>query len=272
MSLSQAQFADVAAKLGMPTEMPLTKDGLTSIYRAWCRNVGYDNISLLKYLDSGSRGDVPGMPGPMYFRLWLDQGVANFCWANCEALGALLSTYGFRTSRVIGTMGTGRNLLITAMPHGSLAAYVGEEKYIVDATFLCEEPLAIVPGEQTTAGAGSLQVWSDPDGQIRWQLPQSRFSGSFRIEDEDVRYERFEEEHRRTVDGLANGRLYRDKLYLRRNTGDGTVTYDHGHIIRRTADSFTIERVPKGAARDALKTFFGLGDAAVNDIPDAALH
>lgn len=272
MNLSQAQFAEVASRMGLPARVPLTPDGLAIVYRAWCRHVGYDNISLLTYLHGGSRGDVPGMPAADYFRLWLEQGIANFCWANSEALGALLSTLGFRTTRVIGTMGTGRNLPITAMPHGSLAAHVGGRTFIVDATFLCEEPLAIIAGTQTTAGAGSLQVWSDPDGQIRWQLPQSRFSGSFRIEDADVSYDRFMQEHRRTVDGLANGRLYRDKLYLRRNTGEGTVTYDHGHIIRRTADSFAIERVQKGAARDALRAVFGLCDAALRALPDAALH
>lgn len=272
MSLSKTQLDAIAEKLGIPSEVPHTAEGLSTIYKAWSRNVGYDNVSLLKYLDNGSQGMVPGIPSEVYFDLWLEHDIANFCWANAQALSDVLNAYGFRTARAMGTMGTGRNLPIFAIPHGSLLAWVNDDKYLVDATFLCEEALALVPGEQTTAGTGSLQVWSDADGLIRWQLPQSRFSGSFRLEDEDVSYDRFIEEHKLTIDGLANGRLYRDKLYMRRNVDGGTVTYDQGHIVRRSADSFAIDKVPKGEAHDLLQSVFGLSEAVIAEIPEKALH
>ena len=268
MSLSKSVFERVKLKLGITIPVKVDLEGLTLVYDAWSKGVGYDNINLIKFLEGDSKGTVPVLPVEDFFESWLDHELANFCWANSEALRALLEAFGFQTSRVIGSMKTWRKLPGNfVLPHGSLMVFIDTQQYLVDATFLIEEPLPINEGIDTCAGNGSLKLWSYSDGKIRWQLPQGRFDAAFQIERLDVSYDEFFEEHKRTVDGLHNGRLYQDKLYFRRNLGGGTITFDQGHIIRRSGEHFSIEKVDRTNPIEKLKTVFDLSDAALKGLP-----
>ena len=271
-SLDETLLAAVRQRLGLPDRLDATFRELGTVYAAWCRGTGYDNINLALYLASHQEGRLPGFPASNYFERWLADGISNFCWANSEALGALLGCYGFAVSRVIGTMGGRRNEPVGPMLHGSLIATVDGERYLVDPTLLSEEPLPLREGQRSRAGSGSLRIWADLDGTIRWQLPQSRFNGTFRIDRCNLSREEFAEEHENSRDGLADGRLYRDKLFVRRNRDGGSFTYDRGHLIRRHGARFEVRRVTKEDPRELLVEQFGISEALAEQIPQSTLY
>jgi hypothetical protein len=127
--------------------------------------------------------------------------------------------------------------------------------------------LLLNPGQRTSAGAGPLRIWSDVDGTIRWQIPQGRFHAAFKIEEIGCSFETFREEHERTQEGLAHGRLYKHRLFVRRNVDGGTRTYDNGSIITKAAGQFVVRKVVPEEMPLILTEEFGLSAEIVQKIP-----
>jgi N-hydroxyarylamine O-acetyltransferase len=256
----------VVARLGLRPPIPLTADGLQHVFRAWCRSTGYDNVGLALRAAAGNEGAVPGFPAQQYFENWLAHGMSNLCFANSEALRALLRHLGFAAERCRGSMGSSVSVL-GAYKHGSVVVNIDSETYLVDPTFLAEHPLRLVAGQRTSAGVRPLRIWSDTDGTIRWQIPQGRFNAVFTVEEVGCNFQTFHEEHEKTKQGLAYGRLYKYKLFVRRNVDGGTRTYDNGAIITKSRGEFSIKKVLPGELLEILSRYFGLSSAIVRRIP-----
>jgi N-hydroxyarylamine O-acetyltransferase len=256
----------VLERLGVATPVSLTVDGLDNVFKAWCRVTGYDNVGLAVRAGAGGTGPVLGFPAHDYFDRLLAHGMSNLCFGNSEALRAVLDALGFTVARVRGSMGSSEAVL-GAYKHGSLLVTIDGQRYVVDPTFMAEKALLWQPGVRTTAGSGALRIWTDIDGAIRWQIPQGRFNAVFKIEEIDCSFEVFREEHQKTQQGLAHGRLYKHKLFVRRNVAGGTRTYDNGAIITKADGQFLIRKISGEELIRAFVEDFGLSAEVVASMP-----
>ena len=252
----------VLARLGVEKPIPVTIEGLGRLFSAWCRCTGWDTVALSLRSIELSAGSATGFPAPSYFRRWLAYGISDVCFANSEALLVLLRTLGFAAGRVLGTGGSNSF-------HGSVLVRIDDRRYLVDPTFLAEEPLPLLPSERSSAGAGPLKVWADTDGTIRWQPPQCRFHAVFRIEEFDCSFATFHDHHQLVEAGDDEhplARLYHDKLFIRRNIDGGIQTYDNGIIVRKSERRSSIAKAA-GNQRHLLTAEFGIAADLVAQIP-----
>lgn len=251
-------LAAVLEKLSLPETIHPTYEGLQQLFVSWCRNTGSDTVGIA--LRSSADPSLIGFPAKQFFQRWIEYGISDLCFANSEALLALLKHFGFEAKRAFGSTGS-------RSTHGSLIVLLDGNSYLVDPTFLAEEPLLLAEGRRTTAGAGPLRIWADTDGTVKWQMPQSRFQALFRIENDDCPFEVFQAGDLSFDNTHPLRRLLKDKIFVRRNI-DGTVlTYDNGAVIKKTAGEVEIRKIDADQTRAMLVDVFNISPKAVAMIP-----
>jgi N-hydroxyarylamine O-acetyltransferase len=208
--LPPALTGRVLVKLGLPARPEATLPGLHALYGAWCRRVPFDNLRKLALLRSGQPGPLPGDEPDDFFEAWLRDGTGGTCWAGAGALHALLSSLGFRSSRVIGTMlsrpDAGAN-------HGSVVVAIDGLNYLVDSAILHDTPLPL---------AADRDAW-----RIRWR-PLHQLTGiDCRIDEVGVSAQRFRIAHETTRARSP----FNDEPYARINREDRVVGLACGHRI-----------------------------------------
>ncbi len=137
-TLAPGLVESVLQKLGLPDRPSKSAEGLSHLYRGWCRNVPFDNFMKRIWLKSGA-GFSKQSGGPaIYFQNWLKYGTGGTCWSGTEAFAALLETLGFHSNRALGKMG-GND--VPAPNHATLFVNVDETQYLVDTSFLFDSPV-----------------------------------------------------------------------------------------------------------------------------------
>ena len=142
--------------------------GLSEIYAAWCRHVPFDNVQKRIHLSEQSKLPLPGDTPSEFLETWLAEGTGGTCWAGNGALCELLAALDFRADRGIATM-----LVAPGLPpnHGTVSVSFGSERFLVDASMLHGEPLALREDALTRAGDahwGAEARWDDGSFVIRW--------------------------------------------------------------------------------------------------------
>ncbi|NJN51406.1 MAG: hypothetical protein HC809_06115, partial [Gammaproteobacteria bacterium] len=94
----------VLERLRMPAYPENSPRGLEALYRAWCRNVPFDNIRKLIALRANHSGPLPGDDPQEFLEAFLAHGVGGTCWAGNGALCTLLQALGFDATRAVATM------------------------------------------------------------------------------------------------------------------------------------------------------------------------
>lgn len=79
-------------------------DGLRAVYKAWCRNVPFDNLNKVIALRTGTAGFLPGIHATDFFETWLRDGTGGTCWPSANAIYSLLRSLGFDARRVAAHM------------------------------------------------------------------------------------------------------------------------------------------------------------------------
>lgn len=148
---------------------PPTLEGLFALYGAWCRKVPFDNVRKLIHVRRGDPGRLPGDTPEDFFADWLAHGCGGTCWSANGALHALLQALGFTAERAVATM-----LVAPDIPpnHGSVLVTTGGDRWIVDASILHGEPLAMRPGQASSIdhpGWGVNGSWVDGQFRVRWR-------------------------------------------------------------------------------------------------------
>ncbi len=156
----------VAARLGLPTELPRDLVGLRQLYAAWCRQVPFDNVRKLIALRTGDTGPLPGGHADDFLENFLVHGTGGTCWSSSNALFALVSSYGFDARRVAGSM---RDLGVPG--HGSVKVRIDDVDWLVDSSMLMMYPIPIgnalhvdrdpLFGVEVEPDAGTHLVWFD---------------------------------------------------------------------------------------------------------------
>jgi len=166
----------VLSRLGFGNRPEPSLEQLRAIYSAWCQHVPFDNVRKLIHLRAGDAGPMPGHSAEDFFETWLDHGTGGTCWPGANALHALLSSLGFRTERVIGTMLVAPNL---PPNHGSVRVAFDGEHHLVDSSILHGEPLWLDRNSETGVAHPAWGVrCSQRDARWHvWWRPLNRVDG-----------------------------------------------------------------------------------------------
>lgn len=226
--LSPSLTERVLARLGLSDQPSPTIDGLTALYRAWCRAVPYDNVRKLISLHRRDPGPLPGHDAIDFFEVWLRYGAGGTCWAGNGALYTLLTALGFEAVRGIATIVARPN---TPPNHGTVVVACNGVRYIVDASILHGEPLELpASGEPTAVAhpAWGVQL-SRGQGQwfVRWRPLHILDGVDCRIEHLDGTAMIFRSLHEQT----RSWGPFNYALYGRRNNSTGVIGTAFGKRI-----------------------------------------
>lgn len=161
-------------RLGLSALPPPGYDGLSKLYRAWCDRVPFDNVRKLTALRGGDAPSLPGAHAEDFLEAWLADGAGGTCWPSSNALFALARACGFAVTRIAGSM---RDL--GDVNHGSVVATVAGERWLIDSSMLCNEPVpldrelfvgsdAVFGVEAELAGPAARLVWVDMPPNSAW--------------------------------------------------------------------------------------------------------
>lgn len=175
-------------------------DGLTELYGAWCHSIPFDNLRKLIDLRADPGGPLPGDDPAEFLRAWLDHGVGGTCWAGNGALCALLEALGFDARRGVATM-----MVAPDLPpnHGTVVVSLPEGTFLVDASILFVEPLAMTEGREARIAHPAWGVtghWPDHRFAVRWRALHVPEPFDCRIDELAVDARRFHEQHEATRD------------------------------------------------------------------------
>jgi len=158
----------ILAGLGLGETPAPDLKGLERLYHAWCRRVPFDNILKRIHLAEGLAGPLPGDRPEDFFRSWLEHGTGGTCWAGNGALCELLTSLGFAAQRGIATM-----MVAPDIPpnHGTVSVRLDARTWIVDASILHSEPLALLDEDTSIdTPAWSVTLRRENDRRIlRWK-------------------------------------------------------------------------------------------------------
>ncbi len=239
-----------------------TLDNLHAIYRAWSRNVGYDNVQKRVYFARGGVGPFPLSDPNDFLHTWMKHGTGGSCWVVAEAYYGLLAHAGYDVRRVAGQM------LDCDDPmkpnHGSVIVTIDGVQYTADPSMCGEEAIALIPGKATSARSPAHGLWSTGDGNYWWRPGHSRKAIEYTTQFDPCSYEYFVERYEKTKEfSLFNG-----MLYVRRNVDDGILTYGRGNLVRVTAQGdLSAEPVDPRDVPRLLIERLGVSEEIVAQIP-----
>jgi len=247
----------VLDKLGFGVTPPADLDGLTSLYRAWCERVPFDNVR--KLIALAEAADHPGTaPPPLpggraddFFAAWLLHGTGGTCWPSANALHALLVACGFDSRRVAASM------FETGEPsHGTtivtLDADGGRREHLVDTSMLTDVPL---PLDRDAGTAIAHPVFGTvaqvvPEGW-RFEFPLANERGSLpcrTLSPEAVGLPFFLERYEIS----RSWSPFNVHVSIRRNTGAAIISCTNGQRHVRTASGVETSELRDDALRAAL--------------------
>ncbi len=135
-SISDELRDRVLARLGLTQPIATSLSGLSSVYRAWCDHIPFDNVRKLIAMRTGAEPPLPGTTGTDFFEHFLAFGTGGTCWPTSNAIYELLASMGFTVRRVAASM-RDRGFVT----HGTVKATIDGADWIVDTSILSNVPL-----------------------------------------------------------------------------------------------------------------------------------
>jgi N-hydroxyarylamine O-acetyltransferase len=155
MALDRDLVERVLDRLGFAKPPDPDCAGLAALYGAWCERVPFDNVRKRLHVAARDPGPLPGDDPGDFFAAWLAHGTGGTCWAGNGALCELLGALGFRAERGVATM-----MALPDLPpnHGTVFVTLDGARWLVDASILFAEPLAL-PTEEGATTAIDHAAW-----------------------------------------------------------------------------------------------------------------
>ena len=232
--------------------------GLESLYRAWCRQVPFDNVRKRIALRTGDPSPLPGGHAEDFFEAWLEHGTGGTCWPAANALHALLKACGFEARRVAGSM-----LEKAELNHASVVVHLDERDYLVDASLLTEAPIPLPQSEKFENDDPVHAIRLEPiaDGwRIEWAVPVSRETIPCRLDARSVDHDLFREQYE--LSRLSS--RFNDALYARRNREGAVVSLVGAERFEKNADRVRRSALTQSSAAAALERDIGLSLAIID--------
>ncbi len=147
MGLDRDLVERVLERLGFAAAPAPDRAGLGALYAAWCERVPFDNVRKRLHVAAKAPGRLPGDDPAELFAAWLAYGTGGTCWAGNGALCELLGALGFEAERGVATM-----MALPDLPpnHGTVVATLDGARWMLDASILFGEPLALPKADGAT--------------------------------------------------------------------------------------------------------------------------
>ncbi|MBL4639718.1 MAG: arylamine N-acetyltransferase [Kordiimonadaceae bacterium] len=249
-------------RVGYSKKPPATEDTLNAIFKVWCRDVGYDNVLKRIYFTDGSSGPLPVMDPNTFIDSWLKHGTSGSCWPSGEALVGVLELTGFNVERVAGQMLECNDPMDPN--HGSMIVHLDGRRLYVDPGIASEAALELIEGQETKTANEAYGIWCKGDGHVWWRPGHSRTPIEIDIKYDGLTYEYFSERYEKTKEFS----LFNTSLYIRRNRGEGILTYGRGNILRvDSKGDLTAEPIEPSDLIGFLVEQMGLSEEIVSKVP-----
>ncbi len=246
----------------MPTEDP---EGLTVLYRAWCRSVPFDNTQKLIALHGqGGYGALPGMDAGDFLRTWLRHGTGGTCFPSANALHELALSCGFDSRVVLGSMWD------MGMPtHGTTVVDIEGSSWLIDSSMLTDVPLQLAEQTLTSIDHPVHASTAEPVEE-GWLLHFSApYADDLRIPcrtlspstvDQATLVERFE--------ASRESSPFNSSPSTRRNDDAGVISYGGGKRYRRTVAGVEVSDLTGDELSIALVEELGLSEEIVQRLAE----
>ncbi len=262
--LDPALLEAVLQRLGLDSLPSLDIDGLTDLYRRWCRSVPFDNTLKLIALHGGGEGPLPGMDSALFFESWLRHGTGGTCWPSANALHSLVKGCGFRSRLIAASM---RDTGVAS--HGSTVVALDDGEWLVDSSMLTEEPLRLSPDFATGIDHYVFGTSAEPVAEgwlFAFPLAYSVNSIPCRtIAPSPVSHEFCVERYEASREMSP----FNHSPSTRLNDADGVVSYGGGKRYRRTSAGVEESDLSEGRVFDALRNEFGMSEEIVSRLASA---
>jgi len=203
-------------------------DNFTVLYRAWCRNVPFDNVETLLKLAVLGPGHLPALNAEEFFENWLEYGIGGLCVPTALAWCALLCRLSF-DARLVACSIDQQN----TPNHLSVVVRIGGCDFLADTVNLCERPLLL--SNQSVLYAPAVHVVTiEPAGQswrLRYRTPVTRNEQSCVLLHHAPVEQLVADLHTSSQTSDAFRHFNRHN-YSRRNTEEGVVVVVGSEVIR----------------------------------------
>jgi N-hydroxyarylamine O-acetyltransferase len=129
---------DVLRRFGFTRPPAPDLDGLRGVYRAWCRNIPFDNLNKMIALRTAAPGLLPDIQATDFFETWLHDGTGGTCWPSANAIYSLLRSLGFDARRVAAHMQDAG-----FFNHGTVIVRLGGQEWVVDSSVQTDVPMLL---------------------------------------------------------------------------------------------------------------------------------
>ncbi len=255
--LSPQRVDEILERLGLPRRVALDVEGLTQIFRAWCRNIPFDNLQKLIALEEQAT-ELPGLDPSAFFQAWEENGTGGTCWSSNQALQGLLTAVGFDAKPFGASMFDGE------VNHGTTLVSIDGTRWMVDTATHGEWPLPLVDGEPVGRShqGYTTSLRPDPGG---WLLicptPDPDFSIPCRLH--------FEMDRETVAAAYEKSRgwsPFNDKVMAQRNDESGVWILNGDSLARIEASGITRRSLTGDEAEAFLVDTLGFSNAIVERV------
>ncbi|MEM8561855.1 MAG: arylamine N-acetyltransferase [Pseudomonadota bacterium] len=260
--LDVAVAEQVLEHLGFSQLPSPTLENLHSVYKAWSRGVGYDNVQKRVYFAEGGTGPFPLADPNDFMRAFLKHGTGGSCWVVAEAYFGLLYHIGYDVRRVAGQM---LNCDDPMKPnHGTVLVTLDGVDYASDPSMVGEEAIPLLRGQPSAAQSKVHGLWSTGDGNYWWRPGHSRVAIEYMTQFDPCSYSYFVERYEKTKEFS----LFNAVLYVRRNHEGGIRTVGRGNLIHIDLEgNMTGEPIAEPELSELLVEQMGLSEEIVSRLP-----
>jgi arylamine N-acetyltransferase len=223
----------ILERLGLANPLRATPTALVTLYKAWCRNVPFDNATLLTQTSSIDQRHL--VSTKRFFEDWLREGTGGLCVPTALAWQALLASFNYNARCVLGAIDhDGRP------NHLTVVVSFSKVEYVVDTVNLCEQPVLLADG-QVSAPCQAHAVAVERSGaywRLRYQTAAQRWDQSCLLFPDNVSYANAKDLYFRSL-ATPRFRSLNRKLYTRRNTPEGILVV-LGIVVKRVRHDGTV--------------------------------
>jgi N-hydroxyarylamine O-acetyltransferase len=264
VTLAPATTEAVLEKLGLSDRPEPDRDGLDTLYLAWCRAVPFDNLVKRIHLGGGSAAPFPNGDPDWFLRSFVRDGTGGTCWPGSGGLHALLTALGFDARRGSGAMYD--NLSGPIHTHGTVIVRIDGVDHWVDSSMLTNGPLPLTRGVETRRPDPVSPVRAEPVDEL-WRVWWTGAGDAAEIGclllDDDVTAEHFLVRYEASR-GMSP---FNTRVYATRNTADARVTIGGMTRYERTAAGITSAELVDRDRDRVLVEEFGFSEEIVAQLP-----
>lgn len=213
-------------RIGFDKTPEPTLETLNTIYKFWCRDIGYDNVLKRIYFGEGHSGPFPVMDPNEFIESWMKHGTSGSCWPSSEALYGVLALTGFAPERVAGQMLECNDPMDPN--HGAIIVHLDGMRLYVDPGMAAEVALELIPGKPNRTPNDAYGIWDEGDGHVWWRPGHSRRAIEVVMSLHNLSYDFFADRYEKTKEFS----LFNTTLYVRRNRDEGILTFGRGNVLR----------------------------------------